>query len=342
MNTLNPLNSPTSQRGRLLRMLAAPLTAAALMALPTSSMAGVFLSVDIAPPPIPVYEQPPIPGDGYMWTPGYWAYGDDGYFWVPGTWVQPPTVGVLWTPGYWGWSGGFYAFHEGYWGPHIGFYGGINYGWGYGGFGYEGGYWNHGGFYYNRGVNNFGGAHVNNVYNKEVVNNNANHTSFNGGTEGVAAKPTAQEMAVEHEQHTPPVDDQKLQVQAASHDQAMYASANHGAPAVAATARPGGFRGAGVVQAHPVSAQDREAVGRAEQAHAVDGATGKPINTGYNRSGAGRGNGYNPRQANQRPGGGYQPARGVGPQGLRQGAPLHTSPKGAPAAPAKGDDKDHR
>ena len=58
------------------------------------------------PPPLPDYEQPPCPADGYLWTPGYWAWGGGGgYYWVPGTWVQPPRVGVLWTPGYWGFRG---------------------------------------------------------------------------------------------------------------------------------------------------------------------------------------------------------------------------------------------
>ena len=86
------------------------------------------VSVNIAPPPLPDYSQPEIPGPGYLWTPGYWAYGPDGYFWVPGTWVQPPAVGLLWTPAWWGWNNGVYVFYPGYWGPQVGFYGGINYG----------------------------------------------------------------------------------------------------------------------------------------------------------------------------------------------------------------------
>ena len=99
--------------------------------------------------------------------------------------MQPPQVGVLWTPGYWGWGGGPYLFHAGYWGPHIGFYGGVNYGFGYGGVGYEGGYWNHGSFAYNRSVNNVSNVSVTNVYNKTVINNTTvNRTSFNGGTGG--------------------------------------------------------------------------------------------------------------------------------------------------------------
>ncbi len=47
---------------------------------PASSFAGVFLSITIAPPILPVYAQPVCPGDGYLWTPGYWAYGDAGYY----------------------------------------------------------------------------------------------------------------------------------------------------------------------------------------------------------------------------------------------------------------------
>ena len=128
----------------------------------------VGLSITLAPPELPIYEQPPIPAPGYIWTPGYWAYGPDGYFWVPGTWILPPAVGLLWTPGYWGWGGGFYAWNPGYWGPQVGYYGGINYGFGYVGIGYAGGYWNHGVFAYNRSVNNFGGVHVTNVYNRTV------------------------------------------------------------------------------------------------------------------------------------------------------------------------------
>ena len=72
---------------------------------PVASFAQIGVAVSIAPPVLPVYEQPPIPAPGYIWTPGYWAYGPYGYYWVPGTWVQPPGVGLLWTPGYWGWGG---------------------------------------------------------------------------------------------------------------------------------------------------------------------------------------------------------------------------------------------
>jgi hypothetical protein len=115
---------------------------------PAAAQVVVGISVHLAPPVLPIYVQPAMPAAGYLWTPGYWAYGDGGYYWVPGTWVQPPTVGVLWTPPYWGWNNGAYLWHGGYWGPHIGFYGGVNYGFGYGGVGYGGGFWANGSFSY--------------------------------------------------------------------------------------------------------------------------------------------------------------------------------------------------
>ena len=92
--------------------------------------------------------------------PGYWSYASDGYFWVPGTWVLPPSQGLLWTPGYWGWGDGNYSWHAGYWGSQVGYYGGVNYGYGYTGAGYQGGRWDHGHFFYNRSVNNIGSARL--------------------------------------------------------------------------------------------------------------------------------------------------------------------------------------
>src|SRR5262249_35498348 len=63
---------------------------------------GVGIYVNLAPPDLPVYDQPECPGPDYIWTPGFWAWSDDiGYFWVPGTWVLAPEPGYYWTPGYW-------------------------------------------------------------------------------------------------------------------------------------------------------------------------------------------------------------------------------------------------
>src|SRR6201997_123906 len=164
---------------------------ALLIIIPVTSFAGVLISVNIAPPALPVYEQPPCPGDGYIWTPGYWAYGPEGYYWVPGTWAMPPTVGVLWTPGYWGWGNGGYFWHAGYWGPHIGFYGGGNYGFCYFGPGFEGGYLGRGVFRYNTAIVHVDNVRFHNVvYNRTVINHyNTSRVSFNGGHGGINERP---------------------------------------------------------------------------------------------------------------------------------------------------------
>jgi hypothetical protein len=57
---------------------------------------GIGISIRVAPPTLPVYTQPPCPTPGFLWTPGYWAYGSAGYYWTPGVWVAPPRPGVLW------------------------------------------------------------------------------------------------------------------------------------------------------------------------------------------------------------------------------------------------------
>jgi len=220
-----------------------------MLAVPVASAAGIIFSIGIAPPPLPVYEQPFCPGYGYIWTPGFWAYGEDGYFWVPGTWVLAPEPGLLWTPGYWGWGDGVFIFHEGYWGPRVGFYGGIVYGLGYVGVGYQGGYWNNGVFFYNRSVNRV--TNITNVYNKTVIVNNVtvNNVSYNGGVGGVSARPTSEEAVAASERHIAPTRVQSQHVQAASNNHQLHESVNHGKPAIAATARPAQFSGRGIVKA---------------------------------------------------------------------------------------------
>jgi hypothetical protein len=215
-----------------------------------TAQAQIGVNITIAPPELPVYDQPPLPGPGYLWIPGYWAWGPDGYYWVPGYWNLPPAVDLLWTPGYWGWHDGYYAWNEGYWGPQIGFYGGVNYGFGYSGDGYYGGRWDHGVFAYNRTVNNFGGVHITNVYNQTVVVNNVTRVSFNGGTGGTTMQATPQQLAAAHEHHVPPTALQTQHQQTASTNPALRASENHGQPTIAAVSKPNEFTGKGVVAAH--------------------------------------------------------------------------------------------
>lgn len=321
-------------RSPVLRRLFLWMAAACFMAISSASFAGVFVSVGIAPPPLPIYVQPAMPGDGYIWTPGYWAYGSGGYFWVPGTWVLAPYVGALWTPGYWGWNNGFYVFNAGYWGPHVGFYGGINYGYGYDGVGYRGGYWDHGRFNYNRNIGySTGGGRV----------------SYNGGRGGLMARPTPQDQQAAHDRHMQPLATQQQQVRMASQNRALRASINHGAPSIAATSRPGAFNGNGVVRASGASAV------------ATAGSRTARVSSRGNMS-ASRSASYAPRNGNAQRSSQYsRPARSTGgyqasartastyrpaarsyqqarPQGRPQGRP-QARPQ-AHAQPARGGDRE--
>src|SRR5271154_3034689 len=223
----------------------------AVMTISVASFGQFRISVAFAPPALPIYEQPVCPGDGYLWTPGYWAYDDevDDYYWVPGTWVLAPEPGLLWTPGYWGWGGDNFVFYDGYWGPQVGFYGGIDYGFGYFGVGFVGGRWDNGRFLYNRAVSNVNLNVTRNVYNEEVGNVNVNRVSFNGGRGGIDARPMPQEEAAERGRHIPPVTAQVQHAQIARGNPEPRASTNLGKPAIAATPRPGAFQDNGALKA---------------------------------------------------------------------------------------------
>ena len=371
MHTRTITSGSSWRHSWLVRAAGALLAIGAIAAIPTRAHAGVFVSVNIAPPILPIYAQPMIPGPGYIWTPGYWAWGGDGYYWVPGTWVLPPYVGGLWTPGYWGWVGGVYIFHSGYWGRHVGFYGGVDYGYGYGGHGYDGGYWRGGGFYYNRSVNHIGG-NIRNVYSRGVVRDaafgNNRRASFNGGPGGISARPTSQERGWEHEQHRGPVAAQLQQRNMASRTPSMRAAVNHGAPPIAATPRAGAFNGRGVATAHgaprtettrgngamrsasfaphagqPMRSSSQSRYGasssqrnyaRPENGYSRNAANGMPRETAYRPQDA-RTTRYQPQQARSAPnyarGGGYRPANG-------RPAPAHAAAPRGRAAPAKGGD----
>src|SRR5580658_376963 len=185
----------------LLLALCVPL---ALASMPSSASAqiAVGISVHVGPPALPVYVQPACPTEGYLWTPGYWAYGDAGYYWVPGVWVAPPRVGVLWTPGYWGFAGGE---------------------------------WRGGHFAYNTAVVNVNTTVVHNTFvDRTVVHENVGvsaHASFNGGPGGTTAVATAQERAAANEPHVQPTSEQLSHEHAASQDRSNFASENHGKPA---------------------------------------------------------------------------------------------------------------
>jgi hypothetical protein len=263
---------------RILKFIGFLLLAAMILGIPAASNAqiAVGISVRIGPPALPVYVQPVCPGPGYIWTPGYWAHGDDDYYWVPGTWVMAPEPGFLWTPGYWGFSEGVYVWRGGYWGPHVGFYGGINYGFGYTGVGFWGGEWRGREFVYNRSVTN--------------INTTINNVSYNGGPHGIQTRPSERERIAEHEHHIEARHEQIEHEHAARADRRQWASENHGRPEVAASGRPGDFH-RDVVAARSDRGADHRA-DRPESAHGADRPedrhADRPNNAAHDNRNAGR------------------------------------------------------
>jgi len=142
--------------------------------------AGVFVSIGIAPPALPcMCSHAPAPlhlDSGYCptATPA-----------ISGAWcvVNPPRVGVLWTQAT-GIRRRLYGCTAAT-GSHVGFYGGVNYGFGYAASASSAA---SGGrsLCVQQRVANFGGVHVTNVYeNRTVIQQNTiinnNHVSYNGG-----------------------------------------------------------------------------------------------------------------------------------------------------------------
>lgn len=237
--------------------LATALLAFVLLA-PLPAAAQISLSIRIGPPMLPVFSQPRLPAAGYLWTPGYWAWNpeDQDYYWVPGTWVRPPRVGLLWTPGYWANEGPGFRWRVGYWGTRVGFYGGINYGHGYGGQGYDGGRWQRGVFSYNTRDNNVDRVVIRNVYTTKVVVKQVNVTrvSYNGGPDGLKAQPTAAEVKQQSVRHVAPTANQQQHQDLAMKTPGQKASVNRGVPEVAATDKAADFKSPRAVRARDPAA----------------------------------------------------------------------------------------
>ena len=238
---------------RIIRSMRLWLLGLVMLSAAAASLAEVNIAVSIrvGPPALPVYTQPFCPGPGYIWTPGYWAYGPAGYYWVPGTWVMAPAPGLLWTPGYWGWGGGGYIWHAGYWGPHVGFYGGINYGFGYTGVGFVGGRWDRNVFVYNTAVTRVNTTVIHTTYvDRTVIRNvSVSRVSYNGGVGGLNARANAEEESAFRERHMAATAAQEQHERFAGNNHASWASVNHGRPTIAATSRPGEFGGRNVMPA---------------------------------------------------------------------------------------------
>jgi hypothetical protein len=244
---------------------------------------GAPSGIEQAPPAIPDYQQPESPGDGYIWTPGYWAWTADGYEWVNGAWVAAPYTGALWTPGYWGYNDGYF-WNTGYWGPVVGYYGGINYGFGYFGIGFYGGYWGGGRFWYNRTYCNLGPRFGGYAYSRPYSGYSGHaggasfvRTSYNG-----AARPNAAYTA-----------NRGSTINGSARASSFNQSANHGSYGGAAYNGAGNYNGASRTYARPsAQSQSRPAYnGGGSSAPHASAPSGGGGGGGYHGGGSGGGGG---------------------------------------------------
>jgi hypothetical protein len=127
-------------------------------------------------------------------------------------------------------------------------------------------------------VMNVNVTEIHNVYSTNIVVNNNTRISYNGGNGGVDRRPTSEEEGAARERHVGPVAAQTQHMQAARSDPQQRASVNMGRPAVAATARPGDFKGAGVVQAREAGGRYTPAPNRGSQAR-PEGNAARPSAT---------------------------------------------------------------
>ena len=163
-------------------------------------------------------------------------------------------------------------------GPEVGFYGGVNYGFGYGGVGYEGGRWEGGHFSYNTYVNHVDTAIIHNTYNTRLTHVSENHVSYNGGNGGVEARATPQEESYGNQHHVGPVAAQTQHIQEARSNPELRAAANHGKPPIAATAKAGDFKN-GVVEARQAGGEYKAppaSAARSNEGHPENEARPRP------------------------------------------------------------------
>ena len=61
------------------------------------SFAQLSVYIGRTPPPLRREVRPAPPGEGYVWTEGYWGNAGGRYVWRPGVWTRPPYAGAYWS-----------------------------------------------------------------------------------------------------------------------------------------------------------------------------------------------------------------------------------------------------
>ena len=84
-------------------------------ALSAPAFGQIQIYIGTPPPPIRYEAPPPIPGEGFAWTAGFWEPHGPHYRWVPGRYVRAPYPGAHWTPARYEHGDKGWRMHQGYW-----------------------------------------------------------------------------------------------------------------------------------------------------------------------------------------------------------------------------------
>jgi hypothetical protein len=71
--------------------------------------------IGVPPPPYRLEAYGAAPGEGFLWTPGYYAWRGGSYEWIGGSWLRPPGVGYGWIEPRYVSVGGRYFLQPGRW-----------------------------------------------------------------------------------------------------------------------------------------------------------------------------------------------------------------------------------
>lgn len=89
--------------------------AVAVAAITAPAVAQIGIYIGRTPPPLRRESRGPMPGQGYVWTDGYWGVHNGRYVWVNGRWQRPPYEGAYYShPHYDHYQQGW-QMHEGHW-----------------------------------------------------------------------------------------------------------------------------------------------------------------------------------------------------------------------------------
>ncbi|MGC9199972.1 MAG: hypothetical protein ACP5E5_13720 [Acidobacteriaceae bacterium] len=204
-------------------------------------------------------------------------------------------------------------------GPFVGFYGGIDYGFGYIGIGFFGVYWNHNHFFYNSQVTNVGRGGYSYrhavVYNgREYSGRPSNRVSYNGGPGGINVRPRPSEITASRFARTGALPEQRQAQNLAARNPSQLCANNRGRPALAAQSRA--LRPSHNIAAMPTNVRQqtqRIAQQRARIAPAGQQRFGAQPNTANPRSTQSQ-RGAAPSQRNS-----HQTERGISPSQAKYG-----------------------